>query len=412
MALDFPTSPTNGQIYGAYVYDSATGAWRSKGGAAAATYMSATAPSGAVNGDLWFNTNEGRLNAYYVDGDSSQWVEIRSAGDPFISQNYLINGDFGINQRSFTSLTNTNGYGFDRWAVYQAGGTTHTPQTFAPGSAPVAGYEGKNFARLVTSGQTLTTDYTQFVQKIESVRTLSGQTVTLSFWARAGSGTPKVAVELQQSFGTGGSSGVNLYAGSVTLSTSWARYSVTYTLPSIAGATIGSSNDDLLAVNLWLSGGSAFNSRTGSLGIQSNTFDFWGIQLESGATANPFRRNAPSLQGELDACMRYYYRMNAGTADGGLVQGQFYSSTELWCTVTHPVPMRTCPTASVGTFGTYRVYAGGGGDRGFGSFTTYGTSATQTSGMTIRFVVSNGVTAGYGGWFAGTSAYLQFDSEL
>ena len=27
------------------------------------------------NGDLWWNTNDGRLYIYYTDGDSSQWVD-------------------------------------------------------------------------------------------------------------------------------------------------------------------------------------------------------------------------------------------------------------------------------------------------------------------------------------------------
>lgn len=78
MPLDFPASPTNGQIYGAYVYDSSTTAWRSKGGAVAATYVSDTAPSGAVKGDMWYRSSDGTTYVYYVDADTSQWVEIRS----------------------------------------------------------------------------------------------------------------------------------------------------------------------------------------------------------------------------------------------------------------------------------------------------------------------------------------------
>lgn len=78
MALDFPTSPTNGQVYGAYVYDSSITAWRSKGVAQAATYVSDTAPSGAVQGDMWYRSTDGTTYVYYKDADTSQWVEIRS----------------------------------------------------------------------------------------------------------------------------------------------------------------------------------------------------------------------------------------------------------------------------------------------------------------------------------------------
>lgn len=78
MPLDFPASPTNGQAYESYVYDSATSAWRSKGGAVAATYVSDTAPSGAVKGDMWYRSSDGTTYVYVVDADTSQWVEIRS----------------------------------------------------------------------------------------------------------------------------------------------------------------------------------------------------------------------------------------------------------------------------------------------------------------------------------------------
>lgn len=77
-ALDFPSSPTNGQVFGAYVYDSSITAWRSKGGATAATYVADTAPSGAVKGDMWYRSSDGTTYVYYVDADTSQWVEIRS----------------------------------------------------------------------------------------------------------------------------------------------------------------------------------------------------------------------------------------------------------------------------------------------------------------------------------------------
>lgn len=78
MPLDFPSSPANGDVYGSYVYDSNLPGWRSKGGAVAATYVSDTAPSGAVKGDMWYRSSDGTTYVYVVDADTSQWVEIRS----------------------------------------------------------------------------------------------------------------------------------------------------------------------------------------------------------------------------------------------------------------------------------------------------------------------------------------------
>ena len=77
MALDFPTSPTNGQVYGNFIYSTAKGAWQAKPITGKVT-TSATAPSAPSNGDEWFNTNDGNLYVYYTDVDGSQWVQVKS----------------------------------------------------------------------------------------------------------------------------------------------------------------------------------------------------------------------------------------------------------------------------------------------------------------------------------------------
>jgi hypothetical protein len=308
------------------------------------------ADSGA-RGSAIGTATEGMLT-YLNDSDTYQswngtaWVGVGGGA----ATNAIINGAFEINQRNFSSST-ASGYGFDRWLLATSNGTvTYSAQTFTLGTAPVSGYEGQNFARVQTTGQTLTSALSIFRQYIESVRTFAGQTVTVSFFAKAASGTPKIAVELAQEFGTGGSpsAGVNNLAGQVTLSTSWQRYSLTIQLPSIAGKTIGTAKDDYLATNFWLSGGSNFDARTGSLGIQSNTFDIWGVQLEAGSTATPFRRNANSLQGELAACQRYYWR-NTPVPGGNFFNyystALAHSSAAAQGQVLFPVPMRTTPTS-------------------------------------------------------------------
>ena len=77
-ALDFPSSPTNGQVYGQYVYDSTKGAWRVSADLLASATPSHTAPTNPVSGDLWFNTNDGVMFMYFNDGNTSQWVEVKS----------------------------------------------------------------------------------------------------------------------------------------------------------------------------------------------------------------------------------------------------------------------------------------------------------------------------------------------
>jgi hypothetical protein len=272
--------------------------------------------------------------------DTSLW----NVGYGQAGKNKIINGDFAINQRAFTSVT-TSAYGFDRWISFFANGTnTYTPQTFSPGAAPVAGYEATNYARLTSTGQTLSSAATWLRQLIEDVRTFAGQTITVSFWAKAATGTPKIAIECSQNFAAGGSARVDTYAGQVTLSTSWARYSVTVAIPSISGKTIGTGSS--LITTLMASAGTDFNVRSGSLGIQSNTFDFWGVQVEAGSVATPFQTATGTIQGELAACQRYYWRQSASGVNnyftaGGLVE----SSTSGWATLIAPVTMRVTPTS-------------------------------------------------------------------
>jgi hypothetical protein len=280
--------------------------------------------------------------------DSSTSTGLRYQGNFAAGKNAIQNGDFYINQRNFTTNSTYRGFGFDRWANEFSGGScTQTAQTFTPGTAPVAGYEFANFLRIVTAGQSGTGDYGMLTQRIENVRTYANQTVTMSFWAKAASGTPKISFEFQQNFGSGGSPSaqVNTYAGQATLSTSWVRYTITATCPSISGYTIGTTaNTSFLGINFWLSAGSTFNTRSGSIGIQNATFDIAGVQLEAGSVATAFQTATGTLQGELAACQRYYQRITAGQSFYRFSYGGNVSATQAGFVVPFRTSMRTIPT--------------------------------------------------------------------
>jgi len=325
-------------------------------------------------------------------------------------KNTILNGDFRLNQRSFTSLTcsGTDQYGFDRWlGVGNTGTVTYSTQAFTAGTAPVTGYEGTNFARMVTSGQSGVSAYAILSQKIESVRSFANQTITVSFWAKTASGTPKVAIEMSQNFGSGGSAGVNTYAGQATISTSWARYSVTVAIPSISGKTIGAG--DCLALNIWFASGTALDSRTGSIGIQTGTFDIWGVQAEAGSTMTAFQTATGTLQGELAACQRYYQRRIANSSDFG--NGFTYSTTGAIFPIQFLTTMRVAPTAleQTGTAGDYRVGA-------VASFTCTAVPtfyAANTYSISL-LATSTGMTAGQGARLFSDLAntYLGWSAEL
>lgn len=333
-------------------------------------------------------------------------------------RNRIINGDFSVNQRAFSSTTTTLTYGQDRWRLVASDGTvTYSAQAFTAGN-PITGQEPINYARLVTTGQTLTSAEAALIQPIEDVRTFAGQQVTVSFWAKSASGTPKIAIEFEQRFGSGGSpSGiVQTYGGQATISTSWARYSVTFTVPSISGKTIGTdANSSSVWAKLYVSAGTALNARTGSLGIQTNTFDIWGVQVEAGSTASAFERRPQQV--ELALCQRYYWRVQAGNGNTQTSMNDLYvgaaADQTTWIRYPMPflVPMRTQPSynyATVGT-GTYVNLCAGGGQ---GVTSISGLSASQYSGCIYFY--SPGITTGSSATMrlTNTAAFIDWSAEL
>jgi hypothetical protein len=284
-----------------------------------------------ANGDVYsasdVNDTNGTINAYLAPSLGY------SAG-----KNKILNGDFYLNQRNFTTGNTDGVYGFDRWRMNLSGGTaTYTAETFTAGAAPVAGYEGKNYAKVtVTTGN----DFLGLLQRVENVRNFAGQTITVSFWAKGVNPTTNngLYVWLIQSFGTGGSPSANVVTESskITLSASWARYSVTINVPSISGKTFGTSNDSYLQVSI----GQASNASTDAW-----TLEVWGVQAEAGSNATAFQTATGTVQGELAACQRYYIRTFPELTSSIYGMGLASSTTQTEIVVNLPTTMRTSPAS-------------------------------------------------------------------
>ena len=274
--------------------------------------------------------------------DTSVW----NVGFGQAAKNKIINGDFGINQRAFTSSTTDLQFLFDRWRhTFLGGSLTSTAQTFATGNA-ITGYEPTNYLQSVTASQTTSTYAAILYAGIEDVRTFAGQTATISFFAKTTSGTPSIGIEIQQNFGSGGSAAVTTTVGAKTLSTSWARYTATIAVPSISGKTIGTSSN--FGLNLWVSAGatSGVAARASNIGAQNATFQIWGVQIEYGSKATPFQTaSGGSPQAELAMCQRYYWRFTGPGLYSSYGAGYFYSTTKGYLDIPNPVPLRAYPAS-------------------------------------------------------------------
>lgn len=319
----------------------------------------------------------------------------------YAGKNKIINGDFGIWQRGTSFSTTSYGtYYADRYLGGTDGtGVTRTvsQQTFTPGTAPVAGYEGQYFLRINQSVAGTGAGFNVLDQSIEDVRTFAGQTVTVSFWAKADSART-ISTNIGQVFGSGGSATVEpIGSTSYNLTTSWARYSATVSMPSIAGKTIGTSSRIYLRFSLPLN--------------TTFTFDVWGVQLEAGSTATPFQTATGTKQGELAACQRYYFRYTGNaSAQAPIGTGFALASTQAQAVIAHPTTMRTTPSLSYSAAAdiTFTWSAG-----------TSSTSSLNPDLGSPQFLLlrinTSGLTVGTGGYYrieTGTSKYLELSAEL
>lgn len=220
----------------------------------------------------------------------------RSAGSA--NKNLLINPSFTIAQRGpgpWNDIGVTPTFTADRWEALGdgPGGTGRLDiqrTTFFPG------YELVDQPRHeLVIAQTVVSDQrgAAIRQKIERAGTASGETLTLSFWAKSTS-PMSLTLRFTQNFGTGGSPSTStvINAGTVALTTTYARYSVTVDIPSISGETLGTDGNDYLMVELEIPIGT------------SPTFTFANAQVERGRWATPFE--ARDEGDELRLCRRYY----------------------------------------------------------------------------------------------------------
>lgn len=350
-----------------------------------------------AKGDLYtYSTVPAKL-AVGSDGetlvaDSSATTGLRWQGNFAAGKNKIINGDMNIWQRG-TSLTGSSDYvwGADRFRsyAYASSSTTVSRQSFTAGNE-ITGYEPTYFMRINSTNTGVFLE-----QVIEDVRTFAGQTATLSFWAKAAS-AHTLTVQILQFFGSGGSATVTTNLTSQSITTSWARYTATVSVPSVSGKTIGTSSG--LYVRLT-------NTST------NNNFDIWGVQFESGSVATAFQTATGTLAGELAACQRYFQTYGGNSTRELMSTGMVFTATRGYLPTPFTGRMRTSPTVTFSSVTHFSMQEA--------TQNWPGTSFTlENAGPTSAWLDFTASTAGMTGGRAlifygnSTSARLELSAEL
>jgi hypothetical protein len=316
------------------------------------------------------------------------------------NQNPVINSAFDNWQRGTSIAGSLTAYGADRWKIY----TSNTNTTMSRQSVgdttnlPIIRY----CARVGRNASNATTSNIHAIYGMETSDAIrfAGQTVTYSFYARAGANYSSASSGLTMaiSTGTGTDESPTSYTGNVeqttaiTLTTTWQRFTTTKTLA--AGAT---------EIGLW-----AYYAPTGTAGA-NDYFEITGVQLDVGSVALPFRRFSATLQGELSACERYFQAYTPATVYSYYGIGCYNNTTLAYIAMKTKTTMRTAPTAAFSAANTFLANQNGAkavsavaADQLSPDFAgIVFTTATATAGG-AAIVQSNNTT----------SSYIQLSAEL
>jgi hypothetical protein len=261
-------------------------------------------------------------------------------------RNYLINGNF--DKWDYATSQTSAGYGSDnRWGNGH-NGSTKTHSQVACGDTERALFNAMYFSRTQVTSSSGDDNNVNKWQTIENVNLLAGKTVTLSFWAKADA-SKNIAIEFWQYFGSGGSPSSSVCCiGSqlIALTTSWQKKSITVTIPSIVGKTLGTDGvqTTCTGITFWFDAGKNHNSQAANLGQQSGTFDIAQVKIEDGSVAtNGWHPYDGEFGGEEQACARYYevcwYDLQGYTTGGSSfgVMYNFKSRKRVTPTITEAV---------------------------------------------------------------------------
>ena len=296
-----------------------------------------------AKGDLFgYSTTQARVavgnDGETIVADSSTSTGLRYQGSTAAGRNFFINGGMDIWQRGTSIACSSTAYAADRWQAYRtvAGATISRQVTNDTTNLPFIQYA----ARVQRDSGNTATTLIFIGQSLETVNSipLVGKSVTFSFYARAGANysAASSALSVVVSSGTGTDQNVltsytganNFISQTATLTTTWQRFTYTGTVPTTAQSV----------------GTYIYYTPVGTAGA-NDYFEITGLQLEVGSVATQFSRAQGTIQGELAACQRYYWRFTGGNGNyAAYGTGLAGSTTQCDVFVQFPTTMRIKPT--------------------------------------------------------------------
>jgi hypothetical protein len=311
-----------------------------------------------AKGDLIVGTGSGTFdnlpvaeNGSTIVADSSTSTGLRyTAGT--VQSNPVLNSAMQVWQRGTSIACSTTAYTADRWQGYRgvAGATVSRQVTNDTTNLPFIQYA----ARVQRDSGNTSTSTIYLAQTLETIDSIPfvGKTITFSFYARAGANYSVASSVLGVTLVTGTGTDQNSltsFTGAAypissvaALTTTWQRFTYTATLSATA-TQIG------------------FNFAATSVGTAgaNDWFEVTGVQLDIGSVALPFRTYAGTIQGELAACQRYYWRNTTTSAYSNFALGFERTSTDAKIVVFLPNTLRVAP-ASVESGGNFQLLNAGG----------------------------------------------------
>lgn len=366
---------------------------------------------GVIIGPLPNNIVNGTVeDASQVQGNFN-WIVSQvnanaTAGAGTVARNIVINGDMSISQRYITTQKIIAGgnkaYILDRWqGSAGAGSSLEIEQLTSTGLGQFQ--YAQRVQRQSANAATTLLQIAQSLETSDSIQ-MAGQTVTLSFWARAGANYSAASGALVATVYSGTGTDENVltgYTGSAASVTqtfntvnSWARYSVTGVMPT-------TTNEAGIVF--------AFTP-TGTAGT-ADYIDITGVQLELSPSASNF--DFEVYASRIDRCSRYYTKaaphqvipaQAGGTTGAAEYAVLLAGAKQIAVQCSFPARMRIAPTIT-----TYNPAAANALWRNTTQNTDSGaaTAAVGETGMSLH-------NAQVAGDAVGDIMYLQWsaDSEL